>query len=115
MSAPAGIGRIAVFDPATLVAPAPRPSLFTRVVHWTFSLFSSLRAISYVPTLWAIYDSANSSQYSLLTWFTFVGANASMAAWLFEKNGRKVDRAVVVSACNAFLCLVTCLMIAWYR
>ncbi len=115
MSMPAGIGRNAVFAPRAHVASAPRPSLVPMMVQWTFSLFSSLRAVSYVPTLWAIYDSANSSQYSLLTWLTFVGANASMAAWLFEKNGRKLDRAVVVSACNAFMCLVTCLMIGWYR
>jgi hypothetical protein len=38
-----------------------------------------------------------------------------MAAWLYENNGRVVDRAVIVNGCNALMCLVTCLMIAWYR
>jgi hypothetical protein len=115
MSTPTGIGRRVAYAPRAAVAAAAQPPLFTLAVQWIFGLFSSLRAVSYLPTLWAIHESANSSQYSLLTWITFVGANASMAAWLYEKNGRKFDRAVVVNTCNACMCLVTCLLIGWYR
>jgi hypothetical protein len=115
MSVPTGIGRQAMFQVHAIAAQAPRPAACAMIVQWFFGLFSSLRAVSYLPTLWAIHACADSSQYSLLTWCTFVGANASMAAWLYQNNGRRIDRAVLVNAGNALMCLVTCLMIACYR
>lgn len=50
--------------------------------------------MTYLPTMWAIYASANSNQHSLRTWIGWVGANASMAAWLYEGADRKLNRAM---------------------
>ena len=59
----------------------------------------------YLPTLLAIFTSGDSSQHSLLTWVTWVGANATMAAWLYEHNGRRLNRAIAVNSCNSLMCL----------
>jgi hypothetical protein len=53
---------------------------------WAFTLFSSLRVFSYLPSLWAIIATADSSQHSLRTWGTWLGANLTMAAWLFDSR-----------------------------
>ena len=85
------------------------------VLPWAFALFNSLRIVSYVPTLWAIHVSGDSSQHSLLTWFTWLGANATMAAWLYEQNGQRLSRAALVNAGNAAMCACTLALIAWHR
>ena len=82
---------------------------------WAFTLFNSARALAYLPTLWAIHASGDSSQHSLWTWVTWLGANATMAAWLHEHNGRRCNRAVIVNAANASMCLLTVLMILRHR
>lgn len=71
---------------------------------WAFTLFSSLRVVSYLPTLWAIVATADSSQHSLWTWGTWLGANLTMAAWLFEQEGKRFSRAVVVNLSNTAMC-----------
>jgi hypothetical protein len=45
---------------------------------------AGVRAVTqaYLPTLWAIHVSGDSSQHSLWTWATWFGANVTMAAWL---------------------------------
>jgi hypothetical protein len=58
---------------------------------------------------------AASSQHSLWTWCTWFGANATMAAWLYEGNAQRVNRAVLVNAGNATMCAVTVLVIAAHR
>ena len=50
-----------------------------------------------------------------LTWLTWVGANATMAAWLYEQNGRRVNRAITVSSCNAVMCAAIATAVAWFR
>lgn len=92
-----------------------RPSTYLAVLTWLFTLFNSVRVLAYVPTLLAIFSSGDSSQHSLLTWVTWVGANATMAAWLFEHNGRRMNRAVAVSSCNSLMCLATSILILAYR
>lgn len=89
--------------------------LYRRSVEIAFALFSSTRLLTYLPTMFVIYASADASQYSMLTWLAWVGSNASMALWLFENNGRRFDKAVVVSIGNALMCLATCALIAVYR
>lgn len=84
-------------------------------MHWSFALFSATRLLTYLPMLWAIHCSADSSQHSLLTWLAWVGSNLSMPAWLHENNGRRVDKAVVVTAGNAVMCTAACVLIAYYR
>jgi hypothetical protein len=97
-----------------------RPRLISRerylqLLGWSFALFGSLRVFSYLPTLWAIHLSGNSSQHSMLTWATWLGANLTMAAWLSEHNGGRLNRAAVVSLVNAGMCAATLTMIACYR
>jgi hypothetical protein len=44
-----------------------------------------------------------------------LGANATMAAWLYEHNAGRVDRAVLVNIGNAGMCLATTATIVFYR
>jgi hypothetical protein len=93
----------------------PSGSLYLSALAWLFTLFNSIRVLSYVPTMWAIHLSRDSSQHSLLTWLVWLGANATMAAWLYEHNERKFNRAVTVNVGNAGMCLFTLLLIVAYR
>jgi hypothetical protein len=113
-SMPASVRRACAFARRTS-ASANRPSNYLRLVNACFVLFSSTRLLTYLPTLWAIHSSANSSQHSLLTWCVWVGSNLSMAAWVYEHNGRCLNRAVVVTLGNAVMCVITCLFIFAYR
>jgi hypothetical protein len=103
-----------VIDSAVQPRPAPvRPSM--ALLAWAFTLFNSVRVLSYLPTMWAIYLSADSAQHSLWTWGTWLGANATMAAWLYEQHGRVLDRVVWVNLANAAMCAATMALIAVYR
>jgi hypothetical protein len=95
--------------------PAMPRATYLAVLTWVFTLFNSVRVLSYVPTMWAIHLSADSSQHSLLTWACWLGANVTMAAWLYEHNGQRVDRAVAVNIGNASMCLTTLVLIVAYR
>lgn len=90
-------------------------ALYPRLLDWAFNVFSSTRIITYLPTLWAICASGDSSQHSLLTWGAWVGSNLSMAAWLYEKNGRRVNKAVVVTFGNGLMCAMACAVIIVFR
>ncbi len=101
-------------------APAAAPRMvagtgYLALLEFAFALFSSTRLLTYLPTLWAIHASGSSDQYSLLTWCAWVGSNLSMAAWLYEHNGRRINKAIVVLCGNAVMCLAACLVIGWYR
>jgi uncharacterized RDD family membrane protein YckC len=104
--------------PATTNTPATasrvRP-FYLAALTWAFTLFNSLRALSYLPTMWAIQSSGDSSQHSLWTWCTWLGANLTMAAWLYEQNGQRLGRAVAVNLGNAAMCAVTVALIASHR
>ncbi|NCT85350.1 MAG: hypothetical protein GXC94_19535 [Comamonadaceae bacterium] len=80
-----------------------------------FSLFNGLRIVAYLPTLAAIQTSGQAEQHSLFTWLTFLGANLTMALWLYEQNGRRINRAVAVNAFNACMCGAIVASIAWLR
>lgn len=92
-----------------------RQTLYLLLLNWSFALFSSTRLLTYLPTLWAIHQSGDSSQHSLWTWVAWVGSNAAMAAWLFENNQRRFNKAIVVTMGNSMMCLATCALIVWYR
>jgi len=103
-------------------APLPAPALpgtprgaYLALLGGLFSLFNSARILAYLPTLWAVALSGDSSQHSLWTWATFLGGNATMALWLWEQNGRRCNRAILVSAVNALMCLSIVGVIAWTR
>jgi hypothetical protein len=89
--------------------------VYLRVLTWAFTLFSSVRMLAYLPTIWAIVQSGDSSQHSLWIWCTWLGANATMAAWLYESTGQRVSRAVAVNVGNAMMCGVTVFIIALHR
>jgi hypothetical protein len=98
------------------VATLPSTSTpYLTVLTWLFTLFNSVRVLAYVPTLYAIVTTGESDQHSLLTWLTWIGANATMAAWLYEHNVRRVNRAVAVNLCNTLMCLTTSIVIVTYR
>ena len=96
-------------------SPGPVAACALRLLPWAFAFFSSVRILSYLPTMWAIHAQGDTSQHSLITWLTWTGANATMAAWLYEKNGFRVDRAVAINAGNAAMCLTTVAWIVAYR
>jgi hypothetical protein len=81
----------------------------------SFALFNSLRIVAYLPTLHAIQSSGHADQHSLFTWLTFLGANLTMALWLLEQNGGRMNRAVAVNAFNALMCGAIAASIAWLR
>lgn len=101
--------------PGPLVSAAPPRRAYLQLLAWAFTLFNSVRVLAYLPTMWAVQASGDSSQHSLLTWITWLGANVTMAAWLYEQNGQRVHRAVAVNMCNAAMCLVMVLLIAAHR
>ena len=88
---------------------------YLALLTWAFTLFSSLRVVSYLPTMWAIQASGDSSQHSLWTWLTWLGANLTMAAWLYEHNGQRLDRAAIVNLVNATMCAGTIVLIVVHR
>ena len=99
-----------------LAAPAPSsPGTYLMVLTWSFTLFNSLRTLSYLPTIWAIRESGDASQHSLLTWFVWVGVNLTMAAWLYEQNGQRLSRAVIVNLGNTAMCVLTTALIVAHR
>jgi hypothetical protein len=102
-------------EPASAAAgPCARPT-YLAVLTWAFTLFNSVRMLSYLPTMWAIQASGDSSQHSLWTWCTWLGANVTMAAWLYEQNGQRLSRAVAVNLGNAAMCAATVALIAAHR
>lgn len=88
---------------------------YRQILRWTTNLFGSLRVFTYLPTILTLWVSADSSQYSLLTWGAWVVANASLTASIYEQNGRKIDNLVLVNSCNALMCFVTVCVIFYLR
>jgi hypothetical protein len=43
---------------------APATSTYLQVLTWLFTLFNSVRVFAYLPTLWTVYTSGDSSQHS---------------------------------------------------
>jgi len=90
-------------------------SHYLRTLTWAFTLFSTIRVLTYLPTIAAIVASGDSSQHSLLTWLSWTGANLTMAAWLYEQSGQRVNRAVGVNIGNGLMCVLTTAVIVWQR
>lgn len=88
---------------------------YLRVLTLAFTAFNGLRVVAYLPTMVTIVQSGQSDQHSLLTWVNWMGANATMAAWLYEHNGRRFDRTVLVNIGNATMCGISVALIVWFR
>ena len=99
----------------TYVSASDPSRAYLRVLCWLFTLFNSARVLAYLPTIWALHVSGDSSQHSVWTWCLWVGGNVTMAAWLFEQNGRRIDKPVAVSVCNAGMCFLTLVLIVIAR
>ena len=96
-------------------APGSWRATYLCLLLWSFTVFNVLRLLTYLPTLWAIHESARSDQHSLLTWIGWTLSNLTMALWLYEKSNHRVDGAVAVNVGNAAMCAIASLLIAWYR
>jgi hypothetical protein len=103
------------FVPSVLPRRPGLRSVYLNVLAWAFTLFNTVRVFAYLPTMWAIQQTTDSSQHSLWTWLTWLGANATMAAWLYEKDGRRASGAMWVSCANAAMCTCTVALILVYR
>jgi len=112
----------AVAAPTSALPSAPpssrssaRSSAYFRLLGMAFALFGTLRLVSYLPTLLAIHASGDSSQHSLWTWGIWLGSNFTMAVWLYEEDGRRMNRAIGLSLCNAAMCAAAVVLIVFYR
>jgi len=96
-------------------ARSPLRQRYLTALGYLFAFFSTVRVLAYLPTLWAVVQSGDSSQHSLVTWFTWAGANLTMAAWLYEQQGQRWNRAVAVNLVNATMCTATFVVICAMR
>ena len=96
-------------------AAPPVVGTYRLVLGWAFALFSAVRLVSYLPTLWAIQTSGASDQHSLFTWVTWLGANITMGLTVGEQSGRRLGGCALVCFANALMCGATVLMIVIHR
>lgn len=82
----------------------PRRERRLPLLDWAFTLFSAGRTLSYLPTLWAVQAGGDGGPNPLWTWCTWLGANATMAAWQYEVRGPRHNRALWVNLANAVMC-----------
>jgi hypothetical protein len=94
------------------VAPDSR---YRQLLLGAFAGFNALRMVSYLPMLWAIHASGQSSQHSLWTWFIWLGSNLATGLWHLERQDRRFDATSAVLLTNAFMCAVTVVLIAVFR
>jgi hypothetical protein len=87
------------------VLPASMRATYVRLLTWAFTFFNSVRILAYMPTIWTLAHSGDSSQHSLWTWGTWFCANVTMSLWLIERNGSRLDGAAMVNIGNALMCL----------
>lgn len=102
-------------EPAVAASASVRRLGYLVVLTWCFTFFNTVRVLAYLPTVVTIVQQRDSSQHSLWTWLTWLGANLTMAAWLFEQNGARMNKAVAVSTANACMCLATSAVIVAFR
>jgi hypothetical protein len=102
-------------QPETPAATGLPRRLYRVLLDVSFQFFSVLRVLSYLPMLWAIHASGDSSQHSLWTWGIWLMSHLTMAGWLFERNAGRLDRAIGVTLANASMCAASLMLIASYR
>jgi len=88
---------------------------YVRALGWLFVAFNFARVLTYLPSIWLVHASGDSSQHSAVTWMTWVGANLTMLAWLYEQNGRRIDRSVLATGVNTAMCISMLAVILWVR
>jgi len=65
--------------------------------------------------MWAVAGSGDATGQSIITWLTWLGANGTMALWLYEQGGRQVSKAIGVNLCNAVMCGATAVLILAHK
>ncbi|MEP6875836.1 MAG: hypothetical protein ABI887_15860 [Burkholderiales bacterium] len=85
------------------------------LLAWALGCFGVLRIVAYLPMLQTMHTTGASDQHSLLAWLTFLGANATMAMWMYRGNGGQCNRAVLLNAINTVMCAAICVLITWMR
>jgi hypothetical protein len=93
---------------------APR-KMYLAVLAGLFTFFNAARVMAYLPTIWLVAASGDSSNHSLWTWAVFLGSNVTMTLWIWEQGGRRCNRIVAVSASNSLMCLGIIAVIVWAR
>jgi hypothetical protein len=88
---------------------------YVRILTWAFTFFNSVRVIAYLPTLWTLAHSDDSSQHSLWTWATWFFANLTMALWQVERNGSRLDRVAIVGLANSAMCFAVLVLLVVLR
>lgn len=88
---------------------------YLRTLTLAFTLFSSLRLVSYLPAMLAIWEQHDSSQHSLLTWLIWTGSNLTMCAWLYEQGGQRMGGAAWVCLANTSMCACTLGLVLAFR
>ena len=91
-----------------------RPSRI-RLRSAAFALLNSLRIVVPLPTLAAIRASGHVDQHPLVTWLTFIGTNLTMALWLHERNGLRMNRAIATNTFSALMCGDIVTSVGWLR
>jgi len=88
---------------------------YRRLLGWAFAGLGTLRVLSYGPTLVTIWQQRDSSQHSVLTWATWLGAHLTMAAWLHEQEAGAARGTVAVCLANALMCALTLGLVLAFR
>ena len=115
---PAPLHSLGAMPPSPAVSgniTSPIRATYLRLLTWAFTFFNSVRILSYLPTVWTLSHSSDSSQHSLWTWGTWFFANVTMSLWLIERNGSRLDRVAAVNICNAVMCLAVIVLIVVAR
>lgn len=100
---------------ATATRRAEAGALRARLLVLAFSLFNWLRVLSYLPAMHAMWQQGDSSQHSLVTWCTWLGANLTMACWCHEQGGRRMNMAVWINLSNTAMCTAMVVLIVALR
>lgn len=90
-------------------------SVYRKILRRATNFFGAIRILTYVPTIGTLVASRNSDQYSVATWMLWILSNFTLAMSIYEYNGKKLNSLVLMNLGNTAMCLVTSLVIIYYR
>lgn len=86
--------------------------LYMRTLAAAFVFWNSVRILTYLPTMrLLVRRGASGRDYSVLTWASWTCSNGTLALYLFEVGGHRIDSLVVLNGGNALMCMLTCALI----
>ena len=102
--------------PSSTAPSAPRwRAWYLRGLTWAFMVLTTARLLGDPPAGLAMLQTRGSRNHSVWTWLIWVGANLSIALWMYENNGHQMDKAIGVSLANAVACGAAAAGIVWCR